>query len=330
MRKAKPGLAKYIKNRMQRVYEILKGEDKHKQQQEQVHKEEDTQPPQGHVTLDVEVDKPTQQQVLTTNTTTSLPSEPKLDKNKRVAWTSKPMQKVRKIMEICTWTMMISTLALEVPNGKWQVCTPVSIEHGYDLLTETGRRKAEKYVHHEKPDLIVGEWMCSPFSSLQHINLSKSPELRNKILAEQREHAKVNAWIAKIEKWQRTVNKGMWLGEQPHKCGSWKLACMQEMQRVNHNTYFDMCSEGLKDPDSGLPMRKRTKLNHTSGILHHLLTEHRQCSQDHDHQPIEGATRFQDANGVWRSINRSTFAGWYTRDFATDVMDSFTQTICYH
>ena len=93
MRKAKPGLAKYIKNRMQRVYEILKGEDKHKQQQGQVHKEEDTRPPQGHVTLDVEVDKPTQQQVLTTNTTTSLPSEPKLDKNKRIAWTSKPMQK---------------------------------------------------------------------------------------------------------------------------------------------------------------------------------------------------------------------------------------------
>ena len=81
---------------MQRVYEILRGEDKHKQQQEYSHKEEDTQPPQGHVALDVEVDTTTQQQVLTTNTTTTLPSEPKLDKNKRIAWTSKPMQKVRK------------------------------------------------------------------------------------------------------------------------------------------------------------------------------------------------------------------------------------------
>ena len=80
---------------------------------------------------------------------------------------------------------------------------------GYNVLTESGRRKAEKYIHHEKSDLVVGEWMRSPFSSLQHINLSKSTELRNKSLAGQCEHAKVNAWIAKIEKWQRTVNKGM-------------------------------------------------------------------------------------------------------------------------
>ena len=75
---------------------------------------------------------------------------------------------------------------------------------------------------------------------------------------------------------------------------------MQEMQQVNYNTHFDMCSVGLKDSENGLPMRKRTKLNHTSGILHHLLTEHRQCSQGHDHQAIEGAIKFKDANGAWR------------------------------
>ena len=132
----------------------------------------------------MEVETQSPQQVLTTNTSTTLPPEPKLDHNKRITWTTKPMQKVRKIMEIRTWTMMISTLALEMPNGKWQVCTPVSIEHGYDVLTESGRRKAEKYIHHEKPDLIVGEWMCSPFSSLQHINMSNGTELRNKILTE--------------------------------------------------------------------------------------------------------------------------------------------------
>ena len=73
--------------------------------------------------------------------------------------------------------------------------------------------------------------MCSPFSSIQPLNLAKGGELRNRILQEQREHAKLSAWIAKLECWQRTANKGMWIGEQPDGCGSWKLGCTQEMQR---------------------------------------------------------------------------------------------------
>ena len=111
---------------------------------------------------------------------------------KKVQWTTHKLINPRKILEICTWTMLITTLALE-RDPKWKACTPVSIEHGYDLLTTAGRRRAEAYIKSEKPDLIVGEWMCGPFSSIQNINLSKGPELRNKILAEQREHAKVSA-----------------------------------------------------------------------------------------------------------------------------------------
>ena len=86
-----------------------------------------------------------------------------------------------------------------------------------------------------------------------------------------------------------------------------------------------MCTEDLADPYNKLPCRKRTKLNHTSGILAHLLTKYRQCPGDHNHQPIEGMTRYKDSTGRWRTINRSTFAGWYTRPFCEDVVDSFTQ-----
>ena len=88
----------------------------------------------------------------------------------KVQWTSLPIRKARKVLEICTWTMMISTLALEHPNGRWEVCTPVSIEHDFDVLTPEGRRRREEYIYREKPDLIVGEWMCGPFSSPNHIN----------------------------------------------------------------------------------------------------------------------------------------------------------------
>ena len=86
-----------------------------------------------------------------------------------------------------------------------------------------------------------------------------------------------------------------------------------------------MCSEDLCDPYNGLPYRKRTKLNHTSGILHHLLENYRQCDETHVHQPIEGMTKYRDAKGNWKTINRTTFAGWYTRPFCEDIVDGFTQ-----
>ena len=129
-------------------------------------------------------------------------------------------------------------------------------------MTKSGRKKADKYLESEKPDLIVAEWMYSPFSSTQNFNLGKGGALRDRILKEQRKHKKVNIWIAEKEKWQREVNKGEWLGEQPATCGSWKFDCMQPMQRENYNTLFDMCSEELKDPMTKKAYRKRTKSLH--------------------------------------------------------------------
>ena len=86
-----------------------------------------------------------------------------------------------------------------------------------------------------------------------------------------------------------------------------------------------MCTEDLQDPQSQLPYRKRTKLNHTSGILHHLMTNYRQFPGDHQHEPIEGNTKYQSYDGTWKTINRSTFAGWYTKPFCDDIIDSFTE-----
>ena len=86
-----------------------------------------------------------------------------------------------------------------------------------------------------------------------------------------------------------------------------------------------MCAEDLKDPMTKKAYRKRTKLVHSSGILDYLLRNYRQCTRRHVHQVIEGTTRYRDAQGHWRSINRSTFAGWYTRPFCEDVLSSFEQ-----
>jgi hypothetical protein len=45
----------------------------------------------------------------------------------------------------------------------------------------------------------------------------------------------------------------------------------------------------------------------------------------HQHQPIEQTTKYQDATEKWITVNQSTFAGWYTRPFCEDVIDSFSQ-----
>ena len=166
-------------------------------------KHTDTLPPEGHVTLHVapeppgvppplpELPEPTNSVLRVDKPSTT----PKVHNNKygkkTVQWAKSGMRTVRTILEICTWTMLISTVALEKDPQHWKVLTPVSIEHGFDVLTPDGRKRGEEYMYKHKPDLIVGEWMCSPYSSMQHINMAKSPELHNKILQEQREHAKV-------------------------------------------------------------------------------------------------------------------------------------------
>ena len=74
---------------------------------------------------------------------------------------------VRKIVEICSLTLGLTAAALASATMAWQALTPISIEQDFDLLTDSGRSRAETYLHKEKLDLIVAEWMCDPFSSWQ-------------------------------------------------------------------------------------------------------------------------------------------------------------------
>ena len=210
-------MKRYILDRLHRVKEVFRREIEEKDQLkakdfefqasdeavpvQPLPNSETTEEETPHAVLNVQGSKPS-------NTVESPRSSgPKTftDKSGRtqVTWTEKGMKKVRKIMEICTWTMMISSLAVERDPEHWNVCKPITIETGYNLLTKSGRKKADKYLAAEKPDLIVAEWMCSPFSSTQNLNLGKGGALRERILQEQRKHTKVNLWIAEKEKLQR-------------------------------------------------------------------------------------------------------------------------------
>ena len=133
---------------------------------------------------------------------------------------------------------------------------------------------------------------------MQNVNIGKGGLTAEKILEKRKSQSKLVEWIAKQERWQRTRH-AHWLGEQPERCGSWDLRATQEVQRENYNTVFDMCNEeaaGLKDQPTNRPIRKRTKLNHTSGFLHEKF-EPLKCPGHKEHKVIEGQTKIRLAAG---------------------------------
>ena len=44
-----------------------------------------------------------------------------------------------------------------------------------------------------------------------------------------------------------------------------------------------------------------------------------------NHKVIGGQTRIRLADGRWKTINISTFAGWYTPKFCKNVIDAFDE-----
>ena len=57
--------------------------------------------------------------------------------------------------------------------------------------------------------------------------------------------------------------------------------------------YIDLCEFGLKDEQTGLPHKKPTGIMTASrGVKHNL---NRECSGNHEHQPLEGGNRTKKA-----------------------------------
>ena len=56
------------------------------------------------------------------------------------------------IMEICTWTMMVSMVA--AARG-WETWQPITIESGYDLTTDHGINMAKHDIEKANPDVIA-------------------------------------------------------------------------------------------------------------------------------------------------------------------------------
>ena len=59
-------------------------------------------------------------------------------------------------MEICTWTMMVTMIAMQ--RG-WETWQPITVESGYDLTSDKGIAMAKMNIEKASPDVIVIAWV---------------------------------------------------------------------------------------------------------------------------------------------------------------------------
>ena len=62
---------------------------------------------------------------------------------------------------------------------------------------------------------------------------------------------------------------------------------------------------------------------HGSRILHEKLSK--LCPGKHEHEITQGATKMKLPDGTWKSIDKTRFAGWYTKRFCDAVVEALTE-----
>ena len=228
--------------------------------------------------------------------------------------TSRKKSGVWKVVEVFTWTCMISLCAAERSN--WSMMEPVTLP-GWNLLEEADRREALAYLAREDPDLLVLAWPCTFWSVLQEMG-TKTEEQRRRLMENRMEQRTILNFVCEACQQQR-ARGGAVLGENPYTSRAWREEAIIHAFDGMGEAVTDMCQYGLRKPKSedhrqkALFLRKRTRLRGTEEILKHCS---RRCQGKHEHAPVLGSVKIQ---GKWQAL--SDFAGGYTKQFAKCVLD---------
>ena len=218
-----------------------------------------------------------------------------------------------KVLEIFTWTCMISMCAVE--TGRWSMMEPITLPR-WNLLEAQDRQEALEYLDREDPDLLVLAWPCTVWSQLQTLGRKTFDQLQR--LAERRQEQRVLLDFVQEASRRQRSRGGAILGENPWTSKAWdEEAIIKAFEGMPHGD-TDMCAYGLQKPTEEDPwqrrlyLKKRTKLAGTEEIIEECS---RKCPQDHVHAPVVGGVR---VHGKWMAL--SDFAGGYTRSFARSVL----------
>ena len=135
--------------------------------------------------------------------------------------------------------------------------TAYDIRTGYDFETESDRRRAEADIDAEKPLLLVGSPMCSPFSNLQHLNAAQGVDVQ----ALARKGIQHLLFCAKLYRKQHEAGR-LFLHEQPANSSSWRLWVIRTIAELPGVQYIecDQCAYGLwcTDAIGPAPVKSRS------------------------------------------------------------------------
>eukprot|EP00435_Cladocopium_sp_Y103_P063516 s1136_g25.t1 len=182
-----------------------------------------------------------------------------------------------------------------------------------DLSTGAGRRQLfQKLVVH-RPRHLWYSPVCKPWCMRSQFNAMRSLAQNETIFQNRMENLwQISLGVVLFEFQQH--NQSHYHHEQPKGSSMLKVPGSQTITEHTMPCGFDLCTVGqLKDPVSGMPIRKRLDVRTTSHQLHRSLHQ-RWCSGDHSHQQIEGRTMSQG-----QSMLRSEFTEHYPVKFARQV-----------
>ena len=156
-----------------------------------------------------------------------------------------------------------------LPGTAFDLTSNDSEGNPWDFSIPSQRRKAEAQIEKEKPVLLIGSPMCTPFSNIQNINRAKRDP---RIVKEEIDKARLHlAWCCKLYR-DQIARGAYFLHEHPRMARSWSEPCVQRVLGMAgvHKIVADQCQLGQED-DWGEPIKKPTGFMSNSAELLKVL-----------------------------------------------------------
>ena len=189
-----------------------------------------------------------------------------------------------------------------------------------DLMTSEGQLELFRMLEQLQPEHVWFSPECGPWSAWSNFNQSRSCQAWEIIQAQRIGNMSQLALGTILLRYQRERGRHFhW--EQPQRSNMFRTPLLQELYCHTLASEFDMCALGdLRDPENGKLIKKGMTIMTTSEILQKNLHGHK-CHRDHEHQPLEGNTKYQG-----ETISRTKFSESYPRKFVRRVAQVLCKT----
>ena len=178
-----------------------------------------------------------------------------------------------------------------------------------NLSQVEGRQKLFQWIAQHQPQHIWYSPTCGPWSSWSNLNASRS--MASQVKYQQLRSNLMYQVAMGIVLYRHQITHGRHFHfEQPSKSLMLHVHGLSEIHQHSQACQFDMCTLGLCDPLSGMPMRKPMTVLTTHPGLYAQL-HGRKCFNHQYHQPIEGQVKFDN-----QTMLRTEFSEAYPRKFS--------------